>query len=321
MQTAKAVTGATGESVSPYFFNIKIGIAMYRQLSVNIWTDDLVLSMSPEQKLLFLYLHTSPYSSGCGIYHLQLRTMGFQLGLTAAPIESALRGLAAAFPDLVAIDWETKEVALLQYPKQLLITASKRVMGYVEKEIEKVQSQYLLRELIARNSATLSKPYLSRIRALQMQVINQNRENVEFYGDVVQLTEIQQDDRKKKKEKEKENRESAPAQTFPDQSVKQRDIKGTMSNPDAYKTAINTFKHLAAARRAEYPEKYISPYFLHQQQQGRWHDIAPPVDEGDALTWFGKHYAGLQAWALRQPQFEKATSQEPGSGGKVGLKR
>lgn len=119
----------------------------------------------------------------------------------------------------------------------------------------------------------------------------------------------------------RENKESAPAQTFPDQSIKQRDIKGTISNPDAYKTAINTFKHLAAARRAEYPEKYISPYFLHQQQQGRWHDIAPPVDEGDALTWFGKHYAGLQAWALRQPQFEKATSQEPGSGGKVGLKR
>ncbi len=290
---------------------------MYRQISVNIWTDDLFLSMSPEQKLLFLYLHTNPYSSGCGIYQLQLRTMGFQLGLTAAPIESALRGLAAAFPDFVAIDWETREVALLQYPKQLLITASKRVMGYVEKEIEKVQSQHLLRELIARNSATLSKPYLSRLRALQMENINEKRN---FHGDVAQLIDIQEDDRKKKKEnKNKKEREKESEPALPDFSIKARDTKAVIGNPDAYKNAIQTFKRLAAARRAEYPEKFLSAYFLFQQQKGRWYELAAPADDGDAQKWFGEHYAGLQAWALRQPQFEKQAAQAEGP--RISLKR
>ena len=173
---------------------------MYRQVSTAIWTDDIILSMSPEQKLLFLYLHTNPYASACGIYKMQLRTMGFQLGLTAAPIESALRGLAAAFPDFVAADWETGEVALLQYPKQILISASKRVMGHVEKEIEKVQSIMLLRLLIAKNSASISKPYLAQIRRLQVGEIN----NSKNYGDVAIIADNQQINGKKEKEKEKE---------------------------------------------------------------------------------------------------------------------
>jgi len=209
---------------------------MYRSVSTSIWADDAILSMSPEQKLLFLYLHTHPYASACGIYKMQLKTMGFQVGLMSAPFESALRGLAAAFPDFVAVDWQTNEVALLQYPRQNMIdinpSTGAKFFAHIKREIEKVESQYLLRELITRNSSTLSAAYLAQLRRLQMQVINRAKaqtesvENVEvvLYGDEAQVVENQDDDQKtrninlKLKTETKENaraREEAPKEETP----------------------------------------------------------------------------------------------------------
>ena len=160
----------------------------YRNVSTALWTDDIYLSMSPEQKLLFLYLHTSPYSTSCGIFRLQLKTAGFQLGYTHAPIESALRGLCATFPDFVAWDEQTGEVGLLQYPKQVLTNASGKTLAIIKRDIEKVQSVTLLRRLISLNSSTISKPYLEQIRRLQVGSINSAR----FDGDVAQAVVNQQ---------------------------------------------------------------------------------------------------------------------------------
>lgn len=139
---------------------------------------------------------------------MQFKTMSFQIGLSGDPFESALRGLCAAFPDFVAVDWQTSEVALLQYPRQTMIDMNPKQGGkqyaHIRKELEKVESQYLLRELIARNSATLSAAYLEQLRRLQIRVINDRKtsheitDNVEvlFYGESHNATDNQQDDRK-----------------------------------------------------------------------------------------------------------------------------
>lgn len=126
--------------------------------------------------------------------------MSFQFGSTSNPFESALVGLSAAAPDFVAVDWDTKEVALLQLPKQTLITANRKVLAYVDTDIEKVESVYLLQELIDRNSATLSKPYLTQLRRLQMKKINDSAS----HGDLLQMAEYQEEVRKREKERENE---------------------------------------------------------------------------------------------------------------------
>lgn len=164
----------------------------YKNFAVQNWVDDNILNMSPEQKLIFLYLHTSSYTSSCGIFKMHPKTMGFQIGLTHSPFESALKGLCAAFPDFVAVDWITNEVALLQYPKQLLITANSRTLAIVAKDVQQVESQELLRELIRRNSAGLSAPYLAQLRRLQMQAINTRHANILLDGDVAIEPENQQ---------------------------------------------------------------------------------------------------------------------------------
>lgn len=184
----------------------------YRNVATVIWTDDNILNMSPEQKLIFLYLHTSPYTSACGIFKLHPKTMGFQIGLTTSPLESSLRGLCAAFPDFVAVDWDTMEVGLLQYPRQLLITANNRALAIVAKDIQQIESQYLLRELVKRNSAGLSAPYVAQLRRLQMQAINNRNANILLDGDVSLAFDNQQTNCEKETKQNKQTKESTHAQ-------------------------------------------------------------------------------------------------------------
>jgi len=185
---------------------------IYRNFATANWSDDNILNMSPEQKLIFLYLHTSQYTSACGIFKLHLRTMGFQVGLTHSPFESSLKGLCAAFPDFVAVDWTTNEVALLQYPRQLLTAANSRSLAIVAKDIENVESQYLLRELISRNSAGLSAPYKAQLNRLQIGVINANRVSALLDGNVVQVVDNEETSHERESKVKEIERESAPAQ-------------------------------------------------------------------------------------------------------------
>lgn len=206
----------------------------YRNFAVATWSDDIVLSMSPEQKLIFIYLYTSPYTSSCGIFKLSMRTAGFQLGYTNSPFENALKGLCAAFPDFVAYDEQTGEVALLQYPKQLLICATGKALAISQKEVENVQSETLLRAMIAVNSAGLSRPYLTQLRRLQMQVINNRNANVLLDGDVAQVTVYQLDDRKKEIEIESKDilsfsTENDGASFLPEMDAKQRPLEETIT--------------------------------------------------------------------------------------------
>lgn len=263
---------------------------MYRSVSTSIWADDAILSMSPEQKLLFLYLHTNPYASACGIYKMQLRTMGFQLGLMHTPFESALRGLCAAFPDFVAADWQTGEVALLQYPRQVLISATGRALAVVAKEIEGVGSQYLLRELIARNSATINKPYLEQLRRLQMRAINEGKASLtvadyrvveftpNFHGDLSQGSDNQQDDRKRES-KVNESKLSLP--------TREEEIE-SFENPNPIVWGNGTEVRLQKAQAT------LKAYF--EKFPGRWKEIA---DQARNECGESQFFDELDAWIRR----------------------
>ena len=158
----------------------------YKPYPTCFWADDAFLSLSFEQKALFNYLHIGPYGSQCGIFKLPIKTMGFHLGYTERPIEKAMIGLCAAFSDFVAWDQETGEIALLQYPKQLHLSAGPKVLAIVEKDLQDVKSQTLLRLLIEKNSSTMSKPYLTKLRQLQAQKINEKKANCEKKFDVLE---------------------------------------------------------------------------------------------------------------------------------------
>jgi uncharacterized phage protein (TIGR02220 family) len=231
----------------------------YRNFAVATWSDDIVLSMSPEQKLIFIYLYTSPYTSSCGIFKISLRTAGFQLGYTNSPFESALKGLCAAFPDFVAYDEQTGEVALLQYPKQLLISATGKALAISQKEVESVESETLLKAMISTNSAGLSRPYLAQLRRLQMQTINNRNVNVLLDGDIVQVSVYQLDEWKKEIEIESKDilsfsDENDSASFLPEMVVAKRPLE-EVTPPAAPTPAAEIVAYLNTATGRDFRHK------------------------------------------------------------------
>jgi hypothetical protein len=104
---------------------------------------------------------------------------------------------------------------------------------------------------------------------------------------------------------ENTNRESTPAQISDLNTYPSRNTNETATDPTAYLSAIELFKREAAAVKLTYPAAFLEPYFLHKQQKGDFYGISAPVGETDTRRWLSKHYAGLQAWAKRQPQFDR----------------
>jgi len=58
----------------------------YRQIKTSFWEDGYILDLTPDEKLLFIYLFTNNKVNLCGIYELADRTIHYTLGLTLAEI-------------------------------------------------------------------------------------------------------------------------------------------------------------------------------------------------------------------------------------------
>jgi hypothetical protein len=96
--------------------------ARYAQLRADMWKGHRVpgfRGLSPNAKVLYLYLASSPLSNLIGVYYLPWEIAALETGLTQAEINEALAELE---PDLVTRDGETMEVAVLD---SLLLMQSK----------------------------------------------------------------------------------------------------------------------------------------------------------------------------------------------------
>lgn len=261
----------------------------YRPFATSNWTEDTILSMSPEQKLIFLYLHTSPFTTACGIFPIQPITMGFQIGLIQSPFSNALKGLCAAFPDYVAADWDTMEVALLQYPRQLLITANARAMAVVDKDIQQVRSQELLKAMIAKNSAGLSAPYLAQLRRLQIKDINERKAPNPLSPVIMEVLPSEEPI----VEPKKKSKAPVYAKTVPDQD----DILEVQKDLMAYKKAAEFLRKVVKEMNdSTFPGQDAESYFLYRANTEMWIDLVLPDNVTWQHKWIAKHAAGVRRW-------------------------
>ena len=77
-----------------------------RGFQTELWTDPFIQGLSPEAKLLFIYLWTNKHCNQAGLYEITLKTMAFDTGL---PLETFAERLKQLEPKVV---W---------YPEQNLI--------------------------------------------------------------------------------------------------------------------------------------------------------------------------------------------------------
>jgi hypothetical protein len=66
-------------------------MAKSRYIKDSFWTDPYIERMSPDYKLVFLYLLTNPLANISGVYEIRLKRMAFETGYDAEVIENILQ--------------------------------------------------------------------------------------------------------------------------------------------------------------------------------------------------------------------------------------
>ena len=63
---------------------------MKRSVNTSFWSDPYIESLSPDEKLLFLYLLTNDNTNMLGIYQTTIRRISFETGLTEKAVNKSL---------------------------------------------------------------------------------------------------------------------------------------------------------------------------------------------------------------------------------------
>lgn len=65
-------------------------MAVFRQIQIDFWQDELVAEFTPEDKLFYLYLMTNSKTNQCGIYRINKRIMAFDIGWNVDTVDKML---------------------------------------------------------------------------------------------------------------------------------------------------------------------------------------------------------------------------------------
>ena len=61
-------------------------MAKKRMIDTRFWDDNYIITLSPVEKLLFLYLITNPLTLICGVYEIAIRRIVFDTGISESEV-------------------------------------------------------------------------------------------------------------------------------------------------------------------------------------------------------------------------------------------
>jgi len=118
-----------------------------RVVNTDFWKDDIVAEQySAEDRYFMLYLLTNPNTKQCGIYHLPIRTMSFELGYTQDATKSIVDRFEKKYKNII-YSKETNEIAILNFLKHSIIKGGKPVEDCIRKELGQVKNKCLIAEV------------------------------------------------------------------------------------------------------------------------------------------------------------------------------
>ena len=113
-------------------------MGMYRNITTEFWTDTRVEMSSCEEKLLLLYIYTSPYTNLSGCYEISYKRMSNDTGLSMQQVSDAMDGLKAS--GLVGYCAETSEVYIPSWDRYNW-TKSPKLRKPLAKSIGEIKSE------------------------------------------------------------------------------------------------------------------------------------------------------------------------------------
>lgn len=128
------------------------------RLDDDFWTDLKVEKMTPEEKLLFIWLFTNPYRNWTGIYKLPLPMIPEHTGLDLKSIRNGIETLL----NLEVISYD--EVFKMVFVKSML----KRQMGIGEETLSEKQKKGILNHLKTLHNCPLIQEFLEKYSHLNL---------------------------------------------------------------------------------------------------------------------------------------------------------
>ena len=115
-----------------------------RLVNVDFWNDEKVLdNFSVEDKYFWLYLLTNPQTKQLGIYKLPIKIMAFQTGYSIEAIKVLIERFERGY-NIIKYNYETQEVAILNYLKWSIVRGGKPVEDCIKADMEKVKDKSLI---------------------------------------------------------------------------------------------------------------------------------------------------------------------------------
>lgn len=112
-----------------------------RVVDTDFWTDEKVEQFTPEEKYLWAYLLTNPYTKQLGIYHITKKQMSFQMGYDIDTVTKLLDRFEHEFKMIRFVD---SEVAIKNYLKYSIVKGGKPVEDCLLADIKKVKHKELI---------------------------------------------------------------------------------------------------------------------------------------------------------------------------------
>ncbi|MCM3768283.1 hypothetical protein [Neobacillus niacini] len=126
-----------------------------RGINVEIWDHPIFKKMSVEERTFYLYMLTNSQTTSIGIYRISKILAALELGVSIERAQALLDRFSLEY-ELIRYNRETREVAIKDWGKFVLLNGGKRVMVSQLSEVED-------RSLIPYVSASIANP---KIRSL-----------------------------------------------------------------------------------------------------------------------------------------------------------
>lgn len=105
-----------------------------RGINVEIWDHPIFKKMSVEERTFYLYLLTNRHATGIGIYHIARKLIAFELGVSIESAQALIDRFSLEY-ELIRYNRETREIAVKDWGKFVLLNCGKRVMLSELKEV------------------------------------------------------------------------------------------------------------------------------------------------------------------------------------------
>jgi hypothetical protein len=115
----------------------------YKIVQRDFWNDEKIMSMTAEERYLYLYLLTNPYSSNIGIYKITKEEIKEHTGYEIDQVCNVINSLINKYK-VIAYNEETKEIAIEKWGKYNLIKGGKVMEESMKKQLSLVVDKSLV---------------------------------------------------------------------------------------------------------------------------------------------------------------------------------